>query len=293
MASFPTYNLGLPYIGIVDGGFHPGKLVRIQGTVLPSANRFSINLQCGPNVSPRDDIAIHVSPRFNENYIARNSLQNVAWGIEENHGPMPLARGQGFEIIILCEPTHYKIAVNGQHYAEYGHRIPYQRVTYLAIDGDVTISLINYEGGSRVPGGGVGFVPPLMTPVPPPPMPGSVPYPTNPTAYPTVPGAVPYGAPPPVPGGYAYQPGYAHGYPKSHHGHGGIGTALGAGVAGAALTGHLSPKKAYKAQKKSHKKALKYGLPVAGLGLGAYALHKGFHHGSSSSSSSSSSSEEE
>jgi hypothetical protein len=52
-------------------------------------------------------------------------------------------------------------------------------------------------------------------------------------------------------------------------------------------------KKAYKAQKKSHKKALKYGLPVAGLGLGAYALHKGFHHRSSSSSSSSSSSEEE
>jgi hypothetical protein len=47
-------------------------------------------------------------------------------------------------------------------------------------------------------------------------------------------------------------------------------------------------KKAYKAQKKSRKKALKYGLPIAGLGLGAYALHKGFHHGSSSSSSSSS-----
>lgn len=33
-------------------------------------------------------------------------------------------------------------------------------------------------------------------------------------------------------------------FKKSHHGHGGIGpmgTALGAGVAGAALTGHLSP----------------------------------------------------
>jgi len=53
-------------------------------------------------------------------------------------------------------------------------------------------------------------------------------------------------------------------------------------------------KKAYKAQKKSHKKALKYGLPIAaGAGLGAYALHKGFHHGHSSSSSSSSSSSEE
>ena len=59
-------------------------------------------------------------------------------------------------------------------------------------------------------------------------------------------------------------------------------------------------KKAHKQQKKAHKKALKYGLPIAGAGLGAYALHKGFHHhghhhhhhGSSSSSSSSSSEEE-
>jgi len=54
-----------------------------------------------------------------------------------------------------------------------------------------------------------------------------------------------------------------------------------------------------KQQRKAQKKALKYGLPLAGVGVGAYALHKGmkhghhgFHHGSSSSSSSSSSEEE-
>lgn len=73
--------------------------------------RFAINLQYGPNTSPRDDIALHVTPRFNENYITRNSLQNMAWGVEENHGHMPLTRGQGFEIIILCEPTHYKVGI--------------------------------------------------------------------------------------------------------------------------------------------------------------------------------------
>jgi len=59
-------------------------------------------------------------------------------------------------------------------------------------------------------------------------------------------------------------------------------------------------KKAMKKQAKAQKKALKYGLPIAGVagaGLGAYALHKGMHklghhhhhHRSSSSSSSSSS----
>lgn len=35
----------------------------------------------------------------------------MTWGVEENHGHMPLARGQGFEIIILCDPTHYKVCV--------------------------------------------------------------------------------------------------------------------------------------------------------------------------------------
>lgn len=108
--------------------------------------------------------------------------------------------------------------MNGQHYTEFGHRIPYQKVSHLAIDGEVTISLIQYEGGSSVPGSAVGFVPPPMAPVPPLPVPGSQPYPTNPTIYPTVPGAVPYGAPPaPVPGGYAYQPPYGQGYASGNY----------------------------------------------------------------------------
>jgi len=73
--------------------------------------RFAINLQCGPNTSPRDDIALHVAPRFIENYITRNSLQNMVWGVEENHGYMPLTRGQGFEIMILCNPSHYNVSI--------------------------------------------------------------------------------------------------------------------------------------------------------------------------------------
>jgi len=101
--------------------------------------------------------------------------------------------------------------VNGQHYTEFGHRIPYQRVTYLAIDGEVTLSLIQYEGGSSVPGIGMSFVPPPMPPVPPPHVPGSLPYPT-------VPGTMPYGAPPPpFPDGYAYQPGYGQSYPPGNY----------------------------------------------------------------------------
>ena len=81
-------------------------------------------------------------------------------------------------------------------------------MTYLTIDGDVTISLIQYEGGCNVPGS--GFIPPPVAPVPP--LPTGVPYPPNPSAFPPVPG--PYGTPmPPGPGGHVYQPGYVPGYP--------------------------------------------------------------------------------
>ena len=99
--------------------------------------------------------------------------------------------------------------MNGQHFAEFGHRIPYQRVSYLAVDGDVTVSLVQYEGGSNVPASG-GFVPPPMAP-------GSLPYTANPVC-PPLPGAVPYGVPPPqVPGGYTYQHGYGQGYPPGSY----------------------------------------------------------------------------
>ena len=74
--------------------------------------RFAINLQVGPNVNPRDDIAMHVNVRFDENSIVRNSLMYQNWGDEERQPNfMPLQRGVNFEILILCEQAEYKVRV--------------------------------------------------------------------------------------------------------------------------------------------------------------------------------------
>jgi hypothetical protein len=73
--------------------------------------RFEINLQCGPNQRPKDDDALYVAPRFNEGYVARNSCEKDVWGRSERYGHMPVARGQGFEILIFCDQTHYKVSV--------------------------------------------------------------------------------------------------------------------------------------------------------------------------------------
>lgn len=69
--------------------------------------RFIINLVCGPSTG--EDIALHISVRMHENYVVRNSFQLLNWGPEEMFGHMPFHKGQGFEIIILCDPAHYKV----------------------------------------------------------------------------------------------------------------------------------------------------------------------------------------
>lgn len=70
-----------------------------------------MNLQCGPNVNPRDDIALHINPRFEGNLskIIRNSLQMQQWGLEENFGHFPFVTGQPFEILILVDTDHFKV----------------------------------------------------------------------------------------------------------------------------------------------------------------------------------------
>lgn len=36
--------------------------------------------------------------------------------------------------------------MNGQHFCEFPHRIPYQEVSHLLVDGDVALTLISFEG---------------------------------------------------------------------------------------------------------------------------------------------------
>jgi hypothetical protein len=43
-----------------------------------------------------------------------------------------------------------QIAINGEHYTEFRHRIPMQRINTIAIDGDVQLFAVRYEGGVSV-----------------------------------------------------------------------------------------------------------------------------------------------
>ncbi|EZA61576.1 Galectin-9 [Ooceraea biroi] len=192
-------------------------MVRIRGKVPSDAVRFAINYQLGPTLNPRDDIAIHVSPRFTEGVIARNHIESMTWGADESAGPMWIHPGQAFEMLILCDYHCYKIAINGQHFAEFAHRLPFIKVTHLVIDGDVVIDSISYDNmelaQSSSPSNASVDVPTANFGPPPP---GGL--------YPTIQGG--YGPPPPTgygppPDAYGGSGGYnpPRGYGNQQPGH--------------------------------------------------------------------------
>lgn len=249
--SYPQ-NLVVPYRGLIPSGVFPGRMIRVQGRIHPSAQRFAINLQCGPNTEPRDNIAIHFSPQFDTRKVVRNSLQNLMWGPEESLGYFPFTPGQPFEVILLCETSHFKIAVNEQHYTEFEHRMAYQLISHITVDGDVDLTAVRFEDPPPevVPGGtsvapSSGYIMPMA-------------YDSGyaqPAIYPSV-NPPAYSAYAPE---YQYQP-QPQTYVVENQSRGGLGTYGSAAVGAAA------------------------GMALGGLG--GYALSNALHHSGSSCSDS-------
>lgn len=104
-------------------------------------SRFAINLTFGHT---HNDIALHLNPRLPQNYIVRNSKINGRWGKEETTASLPfkLKRGQQFAIQILVTNDSYLVSVNGLHFCQYAHRMPYQRVTCVQVRGSISDAMI-------------------------------------------------------------------------------------------------------------------------------------------------------
>ncbi|XP_034799205.2 galectin-9B-like [Pan paniscus] len=135
MYPHPAYPM--PFITTIPGGLYPSKSIILSGTVLPSAQRFHINLCSGSH------IAFHMNPRFDENAVVRNTQINNSWGSEERSLPrkMPFVRGQSFSVWILCEAHCLKVAVDGQHVFEYYHRLRnLPTINKLEVGGDIQLT---------------------------------------------------------------------------------------------------------------------------------------------------------
>ncbi|XP_058415459.1 galectin-5-like [Diceros bicornis minor] len=129
--------LTLPFFTRIPGELFPSKSIIISGTVLPSAQRFYINLRSG------NDIAFHLNPHFKENAVVRNTQVNGSWGPEERSlsGKMPFTQGQSFSVCITCESHCLRVTVDGRHLCEYYHRLKNLRaINNVEVGGDIQLS---------------------------------------------------------------------------------------------------------------------------------------------------------
>jgi len=75
--------------------------------------RFAVNLRYQQQGG---DIAFHFNPRMKEGVVVRNSLLSGCWGPEEKDQPsFPFQAGQQFTMMILCDPTEFKVSIYKSH----------------------------------------------------------------------------------------------------------------------------------------------------------------------------------
>lgn len=86
-----------------------------------------------------DDVPLHINPRIPHNYVIRSCRVNKVWTKVEVASSLPfvLHRGHKFLLEILITEECYMISINGHHFAEFKHRLPYKSVNYIEIKGEV------------------------------------------------------------------------------------------------------------------------------------------------------------
>ncbi|MCI4385897.1 hypothetical protein PGIGA_G00055910 [Pangasianodon gigas] len=160
----PFYNPQIPFTGSIQGGLRDGKSITVSGRVLPGANRFHVNLQCGSR--PDANIALHFNPRYDSSsgYIVTNTKQNNYWGTEERIYQALFPMGGPFNLQILVTSHSYKISVNGIHIMDYKHRIPFNMVDTITVDGMVEINTIGFQEAVGIVPAQAGFQPQFAYP---------------------------------------------------------------------------------------------------------------------------------
>lgn len=151
-------NPATPYVGPISGGVRIGTQIIVEGHV-PTwwTHRFDINLVVGHNPTHdhvrHADVALHFNPRFDEGDVVLNSRTGGRW-LTEQREHLPIRKGHDFELVVTVEESYFRITVNGQHFANFPHRIAYREVGLVWIDGRVEakrIEFVQLGGGQPMP----------------------------------------------------------------------------------------------------------------------------------------------
>ncbi|KAK4878151.1 hypothetical protein RN001_010657 [Aquatica leii] len=135
----------VPTIIPIGKNFSPGKGIKIRCMVTSEASRFAIALNCGFDVMGQGDAALHISFNLRENNVAINSRRNGVWDNKCVVQGIPFDYGESFDVFMLCEQLFYKIFINSNYYSEFPQNVSCDRITFLAVTGDVGVERISFE----------------------------------------------------------------------------------------------------------------------------------------------------
>lgn len=115
-----------------------GKVVYIHGQAAPAQKNFIVDFVPSlPHDYRSENIAMHLSCRFAENTVVRNTMTNNSWGGEERGGGMPFTPGQRFTMIVVAQKDGFEVGVNGSHFTHYRYRLPLTNEMSVAFRGSI------------------------------------------------------------------------------------------------------------------------------------------------------------
>ena len=124
--------------------YEPGRVVYVKGTT-PNNGRFFIDFFHMSTPAPSlASIAFRFNPQFDQAVIARNTLTNGVWGVEERSGGMPFAAGEKFNCVFVSQMYGFEVAVNGSHFTPYKYRVPIMEEMLVLVQGLPQIEKIEY-----------------------------------------------------------------------------------------------------------------------------------------------------
>ncbi|VDM53585.1 unnamed protein product, partial [Angiostrongylus costaricensis] len=141
----PHAALPVPYVTRLGEPIKAGQTLCIKGGINSDAHRVEVNFLEGAAQIDPGQAALHLNLRFDEKKIVMNSFINGAWGKEERES-MPCKLGQPVELRIRVNNDFMEISCDGKKLHEYKHRLPYEKIDYLQIKGDCTLSSVHWGG---------------------------------------------------------------------------------------------------------------------------------------------------
>ena len=104
--------------------FAAGRIVYIHATA-PEEETFAIDfVSSSPYNYTTDNMPFHISVRFQEDAVIRNTKTNGRWGTEEREGGMPFYPGRPFVVTVFVQKDGFEVSVDETHFTKYRYRTP-------------------------------------------------------------------------------------------------------------------------------------------------------------------------